>query len=255
MKMNVLVDCPQSRAAEWSFRVLGVPVHVKFWFWVGVVLLCGAQETGAVLIWVAVCLASIVIHELGHVFAFRSFGVDAEVVLYGWGGLAVPRHDVYGAVPRLAVALAGPAAGFGVAALALAAGWLTGGSPIFGWHLFFPVVGVLPKDLTANAYWLVLVNDLLFVNFYWGLVNLLPVYPLDGWHAARAILEQRDLYGGRRQALLVSVAVGGLVAVLGLIARNLYLGLGFLVLALSSAQALEGERRRPSPPPYQHRRG
>src|SRR5713226_7063095 len=142
--MNVLVDCPQSRAGEWSFRLLGVPVHVKFWFWVAVVLVCGAQETGAVLIFVAVCFASILIHELGHVFAFRFFGEDAEIVLYGWGGLAIPRHDVRGTLPRFVVAVAGPMAGFAVTVLTVGVAMASGATIRLGWHLFFPVLAALP---------------------------------------------------------------------------------------------------------------
>jgi stage IV sporulation protein FB len=231
--MNVLLDCPQSRAGEWSFRLFGVPVHVKFWFWVAVVLVCGAQETAAVLIFVGVCFASILIHELGHVFAFRFFGEDAEIVLYGWGGLAVPRHDVYGTVPRIAVALAGPMAGFAVTLLTVGLAMLSDATIRLGWHLFFPVLAALPVDHMNN--WYVLLNDLLWINFYWGLVNLLPVFPFDGSHVARAVLD-------KRRALMLSAAVAGVMTVLGLVERNLNLTLVFLVLAVSSAQAAESER-------------
>src|SRR5260370_41332090 len=116
-RMNVIVDCPQSNAGEWRFRLFSSDVRVKIWFWIAVVLTCGANDTGGVLIWVAVCLASILIHEFGHVLAFRYFRERADVVLYGWGGLTIPYHDVRGTGPRSVVALAGPAGG----------GWVTGG--------------------------------------------------------------------------------------------------------------------------------
>jgi Zn-dependent protease len=48
------------------------------------------------------------------------------------------------------------------------------------------MLAVVPAH-AAFSNWYVLLNDLLFVNFDWGLVNLLPVYPLDGGHAARAV--------------------------------------------------------------------
>ena len=37
---------------------------------------------------------SILIHELGHTFAFRYFGISSHIVLYHFGGLAIP--DSYG---------------------------------------------------------------------------------------------------------------------------------------------------------------
>ena len=243
--MNTLVDCPQGKAGEWSFRLFGVPVHVKIWFWISTVVLCGANDTGGVLIWIAVCLASIVIHELGHVYAFRFFGTDADVVLYAWGGLAIPHRSIRGAVPQCVVALAGPVAGFCVAAIALGAAWVSGATIQAGWHLFLPVLAAVPavglSHLHASNYWYVLLNDLLWVNLYWGLVNLLPVHPFDGSHAAKAILAQRDPHRGKRNSLILSAVVAAAAAVFGIVERSLYLMLPFAILAVSSAQAAEGE--------------
>jgi len=256
--MNVLVDCPQSSAGEWRFRLFDVDVRVKLWFWLGVVLLCGAQNTAAVLIWVAVCFASILIHEFAHVADFRLSGEKADIVLYGWGGLTIPYHHPRGTAQQFVTALAGPAAGFCVAALAAAAAVLSGATIRAGWHVFFPVLAAVPPNLpsrlqpTSLPY--VLLNDLLWVNLYWGLVNLLPVFPLDGAHAARAVLEQHDPYNGRRKALMLSAAVAALMAAFGAVERNLYMLLIFLVLAVSSAAALEGERPR-SPRVNQRWRG
>ena len=248
--MNALVDCPQSSAGEWRFRLFDVDVRVKFWFWLSVVLLCGAQDTAGVLMWVVVCFASILIHELGHVFAFRFYRENADIVLYGWGGLTIPDHQVRGTLPQFVVALAGPAAGFAVTAATLAAAIASGARVALGWHLFFPVLAVGP----GRGLWYVLLNDLLWVNFYWGLMNLLPVFPLDGGHAARAVLEQHDPMRGRRRSLILSAAVAGAVAAAGAVSGSLYLLLGFVVLAASSLQALEGERSGPTRP-HQRWRG
>jgi hypothetical protein len=80
-----------------------------------------SRDFGNALIWVAVCFISILLHEMGHVFALRCFGVDAEAALYGFGGLAIPQRDVNGVVPRVLVALAGPVAGFCLAGLNMVA--------------------------------------------------------------------------------------------------------------------------------------
>jgi membrane-associated protease RseP (regulator of RpoE activity) len=245
--MNVLIDCPQSRAGEWRFRLFGVPVAVKIWFWVATVLLCSAGETSTVLIWIGVCLASILVHELGHVYAYRRFGTDSEIVLYGWGGLTISRRDVRGAFPEVAVALAGPAAGFALVLLTLGLAAITGTSIRLGWHLFFPVLQAgspAGSHVVSDYRWIAFLNDLLWVNLYWGLVNLLPIYPLDGWHAARALFDERDRGTGRRKALIWSAVAAAAMAVLGLAARSLYMVVIFAVLAASSAQAVEGERGR-----------
>jgi membrane-associated protease RseP (regulator of RpoE activity) len=248
--MPTLTDCPQSHAGEWTFRLFGVPVRVKFWFWAAC-LLTGANrdETSAILIWVAVCFASILLHEMGHVGAFRLFGTEAEVVLYGWGGLAIPRRGVRGTLPRLTVSLAGPVAGFCAAGAAVAAACCAGVRIHLGWYLFLPWLAALPPAAgaapgTSSYLWHMLLNDLLFVNVYWGLVNLLPVYPLDGGQASRALFEQSDASGGRRKSLILSAALALAIALAGVLQRSAYLVVMFAVLAVSSLQALETERSR-----------
>lgn len=251
--MKTLIECPNSHVGEWNFSLFGIPVHVKIWFWIMVLILCGDQPPAALFTWVAVCFVSILLHELGHVLAFRWFGVDAEVVLYGWGGLAVPHRSLRGAMPRVAVALAGPLAGFALAGLTLVAGWFLGGHPEVRFHMLLPTIAVWPAGGPAeyqhvNLY--LALNDLLYINLYWGLVNLLPVYPLDGGQAARALYERHDPYNGRRKSLILSAVVAGAVALWGISQMSLYLLLLFGVLAVSSLQALEGQSgwgvRRPS---------
>jgi len=246
-----LTDCPESRAGEWRFHLFGVEVRVKFWFWFAVLLFCGGMDTRSALIWVAVCFVSILLHELGHVFAFRMFGTNAYAVLYGFGGLAVPEGRIRGTLSQFVVAIAGPAAGFCLVGVLVAIAKVAGAGVHVAWHMYLPAISAWPAlnpsnlaRIQSNYLWYILLNDLLFVNFYWGLVNLLPVYPLDGGHAAGAVFERRDPYHGRRTSFLVSAIAGALVALLGMSEGNLYMILLFGILAASSAQKFEAARRR-----------
>jgi Zn-dependent protease len=250
-----LTDCPDSRAGEWNFHLFGIEVRVKFWFWFATLLFCGNLDTKSALIWVAVCFVSILLHEFGHVIAFRLFGTNAYAVLYGFGGLAVPDYGVQGTLAQFVVSIAGPMAGFCAAGAVMALAYIAGAHPHFGWNMFLPTISAWPDvnpeniaRLQSNYLWYVLINDLLYVNFYWGLVNLLPVFPLDGGHAARAIFERRDPYNGKRTAYLVSAITGGILVLAGVLVQNLYLILLFGLLAATSAQQFESIRRRYRPP-------
>ena len=242
--MTTLVDCPDSRIGEWRFYLFGVPVRVTIWFWIIMLLIGGEQPAPRMGIWICVCFFSILLHELGHVAAFRLFRQPAQVVLYGWGGLAIPDRAMYGSLPNLVVALAGPFAGFCLAGLTAWVASLSGAVFHFGFHLFVPVVGVFPRDQNFSL-WYVLANDLLWVNFYWGLVNLLPVHPLDGGHAARAILEQVDPQNGWRKALILSATVAGAVALFALLEQSYYLAIMFVILAVTSLQLLDSAQTKP----------
>ena len=87
------------------------------------------------------------------------------------------------------------------------------------------------------------VNNLLYVNFFWSLLNLLPVFPLDGGQITRAILEQRDPQSGRLRALRVSIAVSVLFAGLACLAGHMGLMYLFAFCAVSSLQAVQDAGR------------
>jgi Zn-dependent protease len=82
---------------------------------------------------------------------------------------------------------------------------------------------------------------LLWVNVFWGLINILPVFPMDGGQVARNILIQYDPLDGVRKSLWVSVVTGGILAVAGLLAFNsVYMAILFGLLAFQSYQSLHG---------------
>jgi hypothetical protein len=125
---------PQPTAADLEFSLLRVPVRVSAWFWVAAALLgwnvCQALADGdqrellrLLVAWVGVVFVSLLVHEFGHALAYRRFGQAANVVLYHFGGLAIPspwgrRH--LRPIQRLIVSAAGPFAQLALAALASA---------------------------------------------------------------------------------------------------------------------------------------
>jgi stage IV sporulation protein FB len=251
--MSPNFDLSAANRGAWSFHLFGVWVRVQIWLWIILLILAGERDPRDVLIWVGVCFVSLLLHEFGHVIAFRLFGVDSTVILQAWGGLTAPRRDVHGAMPNTLVALAGPAAGFLLVGVVLIAGYFTGFQVRVGWHLFLPSLSVLPPGgapLQASLpyYWLVALNDFLFVNLYWGIVNLLPVYPLDGGQIARAVMDERDPYGGRKRSLILSAVAGAGAALLGVALKNLLMVMLFGLLA--GLSAMEAERTRGGRRPY-----
>jgi membrane-associated protease RseP (regulator of RpoE activity) len=83
--------------------------------------------------------------------------------------------------------------------------------------------------------------NLLWVSIFWGIVNLMPVNPLDGGTVARYILMQTDPLNGVRTSLWVSVITGAAVAFMGLVfLKSTYMAILFGLLAFQSFQALQG---------------
>src|SRR6185369_13014867 len=88
----------------------------------------------------------------------------------------------------------------------------------------------------------VVIWDALQVNILWGLVNLLPIYPLDGGQISRELFTLGNPRAGVIQSLQLSVGVAVLVAIYGLLQSSLFLCIMFGLLAYSSFQTLQAYR-------------
>ena len=243
--MPTVLDIPPASRGVLNFKMFGVPVQIQPWFWVITLVLGWSQDAVTTLLWVAVVLVSIIVHEFGHVAAFRAYGSPAAVLLYSWGGLTIPARQIRGTLARSVVALAGPFAGFSLAAITVAVAMNLGAQIDFGIQMaIIPSLRALfPRETyTDHVYWVIAVNDLLFVNFYWGLMNLLPVTPLDGSHVSRAILEQASPGGWRRPWMLLSAGVAFAIAGVALYSRSFYVAIMFLLLGIGSLQTLDQGR-------------
>lgn len=238
---------PQTRF-DLRFNIAGFPVRVHPLFWVIAILLgSGSNNLGMILIWIVVVFVSILVHELGHAFAFRRYGQDSHILLHFSGGLTIPQSTPWGGgyaniglTPNqhIIVSLAGPFAGFLLAGLTLAVGVALGGKIILT-----TILGVIPFPVVLMPYGSILTDifiTMLWVNVFWGIINLLPVYPLDGGHVSRYILIQHDPMSGLRTSLWVSVITGGILAVAGMVfLGSIYMAFLFGLLAFQSYQMLQ----------------
>ncbi len=194
---------PDRTPYDVNFRLFGFHIRVHPLFWLGSALL-GANTLNLGLqymaIWIAVVFVSILVHEFGHALAFRCFGCDSHIVLWVFGGLAVPVADPRRRNQRILVSLAGPFAGFVLCGL------------VYGSHLATHW-GSLENGLPV---WF-LYNTLIFVNLYWGIFNLLPVFPLDGGQVCRELCEGRFRGRGLRISLQISIGVAVAVTIYSLV--------------------------------------
>lgn len=233
------------------FRVLGVPTEIHPGFWILPIYL-GLQDVSSVagvLLWIGIVLASILIHELGHAATVRAFGESPRIGLHMLGGTTSWRPTVV--MPRqrqILVSLAGPGAGFGlgIVALVLVMAIATAGQNVHGVDQgqlgLFETLGLLATHQEVSlAKGLAL---LVWVNFFWGFVNLMPVLPFDGGQVLAAALGPDR----RKLSARVSFACGTIVALLLLSAGSLLGAVLFFTGGLSSLiQAERGAAAAPRP--------
>lgn len=243
-----LFQIPPPTRFDLRFSIAGIPVRVHPLFWL-IAVLFGASSNSipGLLIWVTAIFISILIHELGHALAMRRHGQGSQIILHFAGGLTIPESVAWGggyasvaitANQQIFISLAGPFAGFLLATLLLVVSALLGGTIIPNFVLGiipFPIV-FLPIGELATTF----VMSMLWVNIFWGIVNLMPVNPLDGGAVARNILIQYDPWNGVRTSLWLSVITGALIAIAGFVfLRSTYMAFLFGLLAFQSYQALQ----------------
>jgi stage IV sporulation protein FB len=234
------------------FRALGIPVRVHPLFWLGSALMAGSSRDLSLMVtWVGCVFISILIHEYGHGLMAKAVDSSPSIVLWVGGGLCYSQTDRESRLQRLAVVLCGPGAGFLLAgAVMLVTSALYGLTP--GEHLGvvlaflgFPEKGpalsfqhyMQMGQVTFQIYYF-----LLFINVIWSLVNLLPIFPLDGGRVSEIVLSYINPREGRRWSHIISLVLAGLLAVLAF-ARiedgSYFLPFFFLFFAVVNYQILQ----------------
>lgn len=244
-----LFQSPPQTSYDLRFSIAGIPVRVHPLFWV-IAILFGLSSSSLIhiLLWVFAIFISILIHELGHAFAMRRYGQRSSIVLHGTGGLTIPEQISWGSGTanialspnqEILISLAGPFAGFLFAIFILLITIVMGGvitlTALFG-IIPFPIAQIPNGGDIVNT----LLITLLWVNIFWGLVNLMPVYPLDGGNVARYVLLQSDPWDGVRKSLWLSVITGAVVAFAAFfVMHSTYMAFLFGLLAFQSYQILQ----------------
>jgi Zn-dependent protease/predicted transcriptional regulator len=220
---------------KWSLKVgelagTVIYVHVTFFVllaWIGV---AGGLEKGSIaaaaeaVAFTTTLFACVVLHEFGHAFMARHFGIRTrDIVLFPFGGMG--RLERIPEVPsqELLVALAGPAVSVAIAAALFAALRLQGSTP------------QLEEFATGDVPF---VERLMFINAGLAIFNLLPAFPMDGGRVLRALLAMRIDYV---HATEVAARTGQTIAVLFAIVGALMPNPILIIIALFVWMGAAGE--------------
>jgi Zn-dependent protease len=217
---------PSETQFDLRFRLFGISVRVHPMFWLVMAFLgwgggpnegAGGQFLLGVLAWVAACFVSILIHEMGHVFMGRLFGSDGHIVLYSFGGLAIGSNALASGAKRALVAFAGPLAQFLLLGVVVLVIWFAVVPatlrPLLelDWDLYFRLrlaLHLSMQQVIVRHFF----EGMLFINLFWPLLNLLPIWPLDGGQISREAFAGLMRERGLRWSLGVSILVAGLLA-------------------------------------------
>lgn len=218
----------------WSLTVgyvygTAVRIHVTFllflvWIWAAYYQRGGAGAAWEGVAFVVLLFLCVVLHEFGHVFAARRYGVKTpDVTLWPFGGIASLERIPEKPSEELVVALAGPAVNVVIAlVLMLILGGTTGIEHLQ--DIDNPQVSLLAKLAGANIFLVVF--------------NLIPAFPMDGGRVLRALLAMRMSHA---QATQTAASIGQALAiglgVLGIFGNPMLIIIAVFVFLAAAGEA------------------
>lgn len=189
----------------------------------------GTQAAIASTVFVCLLFLCVLLHEFGHVFAARRYGVRTpDITLLPIGGVARLERIPEKPQEELVVALAGPAVNVVIAAL-----------------LFLVLGGIPPMQAAAELHspGQGILERLAWVNVTLVIFNLIPAFPMDGGRVLRAFLAWRMGYvRATQRAAAVGQGVAFLLGLLGLFGGNpllVFIALFVYLGASSEAHAVQ----------------
>ena len=190
------------------FPLLGVPVSIHWSFLFVAVFGLGVYSGWEIAAWTGAVLIAVLLHESGHAFTAKAFGASpVSITLFALGGFtswAAPK--TLGPGRRFIVSAAGSAVGIaaGLGIIALSRSGVFDGVPDLAW---------------------VFLQSFVWAGLVWGILNWIPILPLDGGHMLQHALEMVTPTKAAPIARWISVATG--VAV---VATAFYFGETFLAI-------------------------
>jgi Zn-dependent protease/CBS domain-containing protein len=183
----------------WSIPILRVAgiqlrVHITFLLLIGWLALeyykAGGSAVAATgIIFVLLLFLCVVLHEFGHAFAAKAYGINTpDITLLPIGGVARLERMPDEPKQELVIAVAGPAVNVVIAICLLLIVGSRGDMD--------PRTAISSGDLLVN---------LLAINLWLVLFNLLPAFPMDGGRILRALLATRISYA---RATQVAASIG-----------------------------------------------
>lgn len=182
-----------------------------------------AQGQSMALIAVMLVLAvfgCVLLHELGHAFAARQFGIGTrDILLLPIGGVASLERMPRNPFQELWIAIAGPLVNVVIAV-----------SIFFG--LAYSIVPI--SDLVGSF-----LTTLAWINLFLVAFNLIPAFPMDGGRVLRSILA---MFMSFVKATTIAATVGKFCAI-GLAAYGLFSG-QFMLMLLAGFVYLAGQAEK-----------
>lgn len=193
-----------------------ISIHPFFWVLAGLIGWLNTANVAGTLIWTAIIIGSVLIHEFGHALTAIAFGQRAKIELMALGGMTYrkgpKRLQLW---KEFLIVLNGPLAGFCLSGIA--------------WVFLRALQANHPESLLTYV-----AEVTFYINLFWTILNLLPVQPLDGGKLLSIFLGSIFGVRGTKIALFLSMLIAGALSILFFILREFFIGSLFTLFTFES---------------------
>jgi len=219
---------------SWSLNIgsiagTAVRIHVTFllllaWIFAVNYISGGPQAAWSGLVFIVLLFLCVLLHEFGHIFTARAFGIKTpEVILLPIGGVSRLERIPEKPSEEFLVTVAGPIVNVVIALVLI----LLGGANLSAEHL--------SAVENANAG---MIDRLAVVNLFLAVFNLIPAFPMDGGRVLRALLATRLGYVRATEiAAMIGQWVAFVLGFLGLFGNPILIFIAIFVYLAAASEA------------------
>jgi Zn-dependent protease len=217
-----------------------VRINVSFlfllgFFWFRFYQVGGVSGAVQGVVYILILFACVTLHEFGHAFAARAFGIQTrDITLYAIGGVARLNRIPEKPWQELIVAIAGPLVNVVIAAALFLVTNVSSG---------FQQVELLESPRIA------LLDKVAWANVFLILFNLIPAFPMDGGRVLRALLAMVTPYTRATQiAAWIGQGLAIVFVIFGFFYSPILVFIGFSIFVGAQQEAAMVRANRPSRP-------
>jgi Zn-dependent protease len=217
-----------------------VRINVSFlfllgFFWFRFYQVGGVSGAVQGVVYILILFACVTLHEFGHAFAARAFGIQTrDITLYAIGGVARLNRIPEKPWQELIVAIAGPLVNVVIAAALFLVTNVSSG---------FQQLELLESPRIA------LLDKVAWANVFLILFNLIPAFPMDGGRVLRALLAMVTPYTRATQiAAWIGQGLAIAFVIFGFFYSPILVFIGFSIFVGAQQEAAMVRANRPSRP-------
>src|SRR6185437_8070380 len=225
---------PYEAVMSWSLnigKVAGtvVRIHLTFllflaWIFAAEYASAGSAAAWDGLLFMVLLFLCVLLHEFGHIFTARAFGVQTPyVTLLPIGGVAQLERIPEQPWEEFLIAIAGPLVNVAITVVL-----------VVGFGAALQPSAASAVDNVAIP----LVNRLAAVNLFLAVFNMIPAFPMDGGRVLRALLAARLGYvRATKVAAFIGQGVAFALGVIGVFSNPMLIFIAIFVYLAASSEA------------------